>query len=162
MTRKTLPQQPTLIAIDVENLRTFLAHATFAARSIGQTGPIAEHINAIANGLGEVLAEHLRGARVPSASATFESDVVTLDDVIRKTAVEVANAFDDLRELVGRAEALVQVAGDMFGEVPPSNAEAASRRRGRIRHLLGAVSDSTGAALVTMDEINKVLRRTGG
>jgi hypothetical protein len=154
------PQQPTQITIDVENLRTLLAHATFAARSIGQTGPIAEHINAIANGLGEVLAEHLRGARVPSASATFEVDVATHDAAL-ETAHRVAHALDDLRELIGRAEALVQVADDLFREVQPSEADAANRRRRRIRHLLGAVSDSAGAALGTLAEIDKVFRRAG-
>ena len=155
MTPKTL--QPTQITIDVENLRTLLAHATFAARFIGQhdvlaTGPIAEHINAIAHGLGEILGKHPRGTRVPSASATF--DVV-------ETARRVADAFDDSRELVARAEALVQVAVDLFNDVPPSDTEAANRRRGRIRHLLGGVSDSTGAALCALDEISKVLRRVG-
>jgi len=149
-------QQPTQITIDVENLRTLLAHATFAARFIGHhdvTGPIAEHINAIANGLGEVLAEHLRGAQGPSSA--------TVDAVISKAAVVVANAFDDVRALVGRAEALVQVADDLFCEVQPSEADAANRRRRRIRHLLGAVSDSTGAALVALADINKLLRRVG-
>ena len=149
----------TQITIDVENLRTLLAHATFAARFIGQhdvlaTGPIAEHINAIAHGLGELVAEQSRGARSPSADAT-------VDDVIRKTAVEVANAFHESRALVARAEALVQVAEDLFNEVPPSDTGAANRRRGRIRHLLGAVSDSAGAALCVLDEMGKVLRRAG-
>jgi len=157
------PQQPTQITIDVENLRTLLAHATFAARFIRQhdvlaTGPIAEHINAIADGLGEVLGEHRRGLRGPSASATVDADVA---DVISKAAVVVANAFDDVRELVGRAEALVQVAEDLFNAVLPSDTEAANRRRGRIRHLMGAVSDSTGAALVALADINKLLRRVG-
>jgi len=117
------PQQPTQIAIDVENLRTLLAHATFAARFIRQhdvlaTGPIAEHINAIADGLGEVLGEHRRGAQGPCASATVDADVIS------KAAVVVANAFDDVRELVGRAEALVQVAENLFNEVPPSDTDA--------------------------------------
>jgi hypothetical protein len=152
--------QPTLITIDVENLRTLLAHATFAARFIRQhdvlaTRPIAEHINAIAHGLDEVLGEHRRGAQGPTANATADADVIS------KAAVVVANAFDDVRELVGRAEALVQVAEDLFNEVPPSDANAASRRRGRIRHLMGAVSDSTGAALGALADINKILRRVG-
>ena len=152
--------QLTQITIDIENLRTLLAHATFAARFIRQhdvlaTGPIAEHINAIAHGLGEVLGEHRRGAQGPSASATVDADVIS------KAAVVVANAFDDVRELVGRAEALVQVAENLFNEVPPSDTEAANRRRGRIRHLMGAVSDSTGAALGALADINKILRRVG-
>ena len=152
--------QLTQITIDVENLRTLLAHATFAARFIRQhdvlaTRPIAEHINAIAHGLGEVLGEHRRGTQGPSASATVDADVIS------KAAVVVANAFDDVRELVGRAEALVQVAEDLFNAVPPSDTEAANRRRGRIRHLMGAVSDSTGAALGALADINKILRRVG-
>ena len=154
------PQRPIQISIDVESLRTLLAHATFAARYIGQhdvlaIGPIAEHINAIAHGLGEVLGEHGRGARGPSASATVDADVIS------KAAVVVASAFDDARELVGRAEALVQVAEGLFNEVPPSDPGAANRRRGRIRHLMGAVSDSTGAALAALADINKILRRVG-
>ena len=150
----------TQITIDVENLRTLLAHATFAARFIRQhdvlaTRPIAEHINAIAHGLGEVLGEHRRGTQGPSASTTVDADVIS------KAAVVVANAFDDVRELVGRAEALVQVAENLFNEVPPSDTEADNRRRGRIRHLMGAVSDSTGAALGALADINKILRRVG-
>ena len=129
--------------------------AVAAQHDVLATRPIAEHINAIAHGLGEVLGEHRRGAQEPSASATVDADVIS------KAAVVVANAFDDVRELVGRAEALVQVAEDLFNEVPPSDAGAANRRRGRIRHLMGAVSDSTGAALGALADINKILRRVG-
>jgi hypothetical protein len=70
------------LTIDRATLERLHAHASSAARLVGHsdalaTGPLADHVDAIAYELGELLGNpHLIAAPVPSARSTFALDVV--------------------------------------------------------------------------------------
>jgi hypothetical protein len=74
------------ITIDRATLERLRAHAAAASRLIGHidalaTGPLADHVDALAHELGELLGNpHLIAASVPSARSTFALDV-ELDSV---------------------------------------------------------------------------------
>jgi hypothetical protein len=84
--------------IDVETLRTLLAHAISAARIVGHlddaiaSGPLGDHVDAIAHKLAELLGDpHLIAAPVPSARSTFALDA-TPDAVLEHVALDAPAA----------------------------------------------------------------------
>src|SRR4051812_45889794 len=108
------------ITIDRATLERLHALASSAARLVGHsdalaTGPLADHVDALAHELGELLGNpHLSAAPVPSARSTFALDVVldgvpelvvpdaptasrTLiaDDRMRHELAELPSAFTD-------------------------------------------------------------------
>jgi len=70
------------LTIDRATLERLRAHAASASRLIGHidglaTGPLADHVDALAHELGELLGNpHLIAAPVPSARSTFALDGV--------------------------------------------------------------------------------------
>src|SRR5512140_2452422 len=74
------------LTIDRATLERLHAHASSAARLVGHidalaTGPLADHVDALAHELGELLGNpHLIAASVPSARSTFALHVA-LDGV---------------------------------------------------------------------------------
>jgi len=85
------------LTIDRATLERLHAHAASASRLIGHidalaTGPLADHVDALAHELGELLGNpHLIAAPVPSARSTFALDV-ELDGVPELVAPDAPTA----------------------------------------------------------------------
>jgi hypothetical protein len=108
-----------------------LTHATSAARIVGHSdalaaGELADHVDAIAHELGELLGE-------PHPSAPLSERI------------------DELRQLIARADALATATGDVLDDV---RSEGNDRRRfERLAHLLGATLDAVRAAAEAGDKL---------
>lgn len=59
----------------------------------------------------------------------------------------VANAVDDLVQLIAKTDALAHAARDLYDEVPPTEVGEVRRRRERLAHLISDTAEAAEAAL---------------
>ena len=77
--------------------------------------------------------------------------------------LDVADAVDDLRQLIARADALANAAEDLFNNPFEVRDRADRRRLERVAHLVGATAAAVQAAKEAGDELASALAsgRTG-
>jgi hypothetical protein len=76
---------------------------------------------------------------------------------------DVANAVDDIRQLIAKADALAHAAEDLFDETIEIDDVDDRRRLERIAHLIGATATAVEAALEAGEELaHDLATRRGG
>jgi DNA-binding ferritin-like protein len=71
----------------------------------------------------------------------------------RKTEFNVANAVNDLRQLIARADALAHAAEDLSDEGTPTEDREARRDHERLEYLIEATVEAVQAALEAADKL---------
>jgi ABC-type transporter Mla subunit MlaD len=76
---------------------------------------------------------------------------------------DIANAVDDIRQLIAKADALAHAAEDLFDETIEIDDVDDRRRLERIAHLIGATATAVEAALEAGEELaHDLATRRGG
>ena len=147
------------IEIDTEILETIFTHATTAARHAGyidnvdnvvDIDDIDDAIDALIKSINEicrVVAGLLGKSYAPQpAGAPIEDG---------EPEFNVANAVDDLRQLVAKADALANAAESLLDEMIWVNDDADDdrRRRDRLAHLVGTTSEAVLEAMEVGDRL---------
>ena len=135
--------EPHQLTIDKNALVVLLDHATSAARFVGYhddlaLGPLADDVDAIVHLLGELLSTPAPRPGAPSTDAPVR---------------DIANAIDDLNQLLARADALAHAAEDLYDGVVPTDGRGARRHRERLAHLIGNTAEAVTAALEATGQI---------
>jgi glycosyltransferase involved in cell wall biosynthesis len=157
-------------------LEKLLDHAASAARLVGHidedvpgivVGPLADHIDAMVHDLSEMLGM----PRLIGGSATGDRAVLVTEAAlavmgdeggVRMTRrglgsgdsrFDVANAVDELRQLVARADALVHATEDLFERFIWGDEGDDNPGLEHLAHLMGATIEAVRAAMAAGDRI---------
>jgi hypothetical protein len=81
----------------------------------------------------------------------------------RTPEANIANALDDVCQLLGKADTFAHATEHLFNEPSPTEDSEARRRREHLAHLVGATAEAVAAALEAADQLAVALatRRMG-
>jgi len=141
------------IDIDTETLETIFTHATTAARHAGyldDIDDIVETVDPLTTSINEicrVVAGLLGKSYAPQPAREPTQD--------GEPEFNVANAVDDLRQLVAKADALANAAESLLDEMIWVNDDDYDdlRRRERLAHLVGTTSEAVQEAMEVGDRL---------
>jgi hypothetical protein len=145
------------IAIDTKILETMLAHVVMTAR-------LASHIDHDVVVDGVVVRDELAKAsgelRRIIEELLDESDGMPLGEesvTADEPPFEVADAVDEVRQLIARADALAHAAEGLFDGIIWSKEEGSRHQVERAAHLVGATAEAVRTAVAAGDRLARKL-----
>ena len=134
------------ISVDTKFLEAILANATAAARIAAHVDNaiIAGGLNKSINEISRMVAHQLGMPYVPRAARALAQG--------GEPEFNVATAFDDLRQVIARTDALANAAESLLDEMVWGSGECNRRQLERVAHLVGATLDVAQKSVVLGDK----------